>query len=197
MEEVRKVLCGLWDEDNSTLSPDSLFSVIWRLVPRFRYHISSKHSPTLIIRHPLINNTLTSSSLNKLTHFLASSLCHLTIENHNTAHPLELLRGYQQQLMLSEETAPDTWGTCWIDCTVKLSEALTIVANGEHSLALQNSTLQNIGNLLLISQMFGGTLQSTCKQGTVSICSTLAKFVKAVHRYRLNSSVVLVQIFAQ
>ncbi|CAI7996452.1 Ubiquitin carboxyl-terminal hydrolase 3 [Geodia barretti] len=36
VEEVRKVSCGLWQEGDSSLSPDSLFSIIWRLVPQFR-----------------------------------------------------------------------------------------------------------------------------------------------------------------
>ena len=39
----------------------------------------------------------------------------------------------------------------------ELSEALTIVANGEHSLA-RNSTLDWKSSV--VSQMFGGTLQS-------------------------------------
>lgn len=36
MEEIRKVSCALWDREEETHSPDSLFSVVWRLVPRFR-----------------------------------------------------------------------------------------------------------------------------------------------------------------
>ena len=36
VEEVRKVSCGLWRDGDSSLSPDSLFSIVWRLVPQFR-----------------------------------------------------------------------------------------------------------------------------------------------------------------
>lgn len=35
VEEIRKVSCALWEE-TTVHSPDSLFSVIWKLVPRFR-----------------------------------------------------------------------------------------------------------------------------------------------------------------
>jgi len=35
VEEMRKVACALWEE-SGVHSPDSLFSVIWKLVPRFR-----------------------------------------------------------------------------------------------------------------------------------------------------------------
>ena len=36
VEEMRKVACALWEESGAH-SPDSLFSVIWKLVPRFRW----------------------------------------------------------------------------------------------------------------------------------------------------------------
>jgi hypothetical protein len=47
VEEVRKVSCALWQERDSSLSPDSLFSIIWRLVPQFR----SIYTSVLIIHH--------------------------------------------------------------------------------------------------------------------------------------------------
>ncbi len=37
VEEMRKVSCALWREESEVHLPDSLFSVVWRLVPRFRY----------------------------------------------------------------------------------------------------------------------------------------------------------------
>ena len=33
VEEIRKVLCALWRDGDTSLSPDSLFSIVWRLVP--------------------------------------------------------------------------------------------------------------------------------------------------------------------
>ena len=34
--------CALWEVGDTSLSPDSLFSVVWRLVPQFRY-VQSLH----------------------------------------------------------------------------------------------------------------------------------------------------------
>lgn len=37
VEEMRKVSLALWEEESGVYSPDSLFSIVWRLVPRFRF----------------------------------------------------------------------------------------------------------------------------------------------------------------
>ena len=36
---MRKVSLALWEEESGVYSPDSLFSIVWRLVPRFRLAI--------------------------------------------------------------------------------------------------------------------------------------------------------------
>lgn len=36
VEELRKILIALWQGTKTAISPDSLFSVIWQVVPRFR-----------------------------------------------------------------------------------------------------------------------------------------------------------------
>ncbi|KAK7115768.1 ubiquitin carboxyl-terminal hydrolase 3-like [Littorina saxatilis] len=36
VEELRKILVALWQGNKSAISPESLFSVIWKVVPRFR-----------------------------------------------------------------------------------------------------------------------------------------------------------------
>ena len=37
MEELRKILIALWRGTKAAISPESLFTVIWKVVPRFRY----------------------------------------------------------------------------------------------------------------------------------------------------------------
>ena len=37
VEELRKTMCALWQGTKGAISPESLFSVVWRVVPGFRY----------------------------------------------------------------------------------------------------------------------------------------------------------------
>ena len=55
VEEMRKVSCALWKEETEVHSPDSLFSVVWRLVPRFRYRVYPHKNTLFVVVHVFLN----------------------------------------------------------------------------------------------------------------------------------------------
>ena len=146
VEEIRKVLCALWDEDNSTLSPDSLFSVIWRLVPRFRYWVNfllyQSLPPSLLYLFSLLcwPFSLLIFDFSPLLSILISLLlsgpflpqlqhaCHLCFHKlspciiYSSSFSSSSSSSSSSPLFSAEGTNSkmlmSSWGICWTGCTV-------------------------------------------------------------------------------
>ena len=63
VEELRKILCALWQGQSGPISPETLFSVVWRVVPRFRgYQQQDAHE----FMHYLLDRVHTELLLTKM-----------------------------------------------------------------------------------------------------------------------------------